>query len=415
MRTYTVARLFRPTMAMSETPQHIIDQQPDRYRLSLAQGGPLYQLLLFARLSGPNLQMLRRRIAVILVVTWLPLLVLATLEGHAWGGVGVSFLADIGAQVRFLVALPLLIVAERVVHRWMHDTIPLFIERGIVDSAQHADFIDAIVTARRSLQSVPAELALLALVYIVGFSGGLPGVDIAGATWHSVLADDHSVTTLAGWWLVVVSLPLFQFLLLRWYVRLLVWWRFLWQVSRIKLEAQPLLADRMGGLGFLSRLSVAFVPLLLAQSTLASSLIANQILYADVALSSFRLVIAAVSLFLIAIILVPLFAFVPSLARAKLEALTKLEAMAIRYTREFSHKWLRADMPPGEPLLGTPDIQSLADLGNSYEVLRNMRVVPIGIPALMTLLAAVLVPMLPLLLTTFSLQELASRVVKVLL
>lgn len=400
---------------MSKPPQLVGDQQLDRYRLSLAQGGPLYRLLLFVRLSGPNLQMLRRRIAALLAVAWLPLMVLTTLEGHLWGGIGVSFLDDIGAQVRCLIALPLLIVAERVVHRWMRNSIPMFIERGIVGDMQRDDFADAIASARRSLQSVSAELALLALVYIVGFSGGLPATNLAVATWRNTLADGHGNTTLAGWWFVLVSLPLFQFLMLRWYFRLLVWWRFLWQVSRFKLKPQPLLPDQMGGLGFLSRLSVAFAPLLLAQSALASSLIADQILYAGATLSSFRPVIAAVSLFLIAITLVPLFAFMPALVRAKLDALTKLEVMAIRYTREFSHKWLRADMPPDEPLLGNPDVQSLADLSNSCDALRNMRVVPIGLPALTTLLAAILIPMLPLLLTTFSLQELASRVAKVLL
>ena len=56
--------------------------------------------------------------------------------------------------------------------------------------------------------------------------------------------------------------------------------------------------------------------------------------------------------------------------------------------------------------MGSGDIQSLADLGNSYEVVRTMRIAPITKEAIFRLAAATLAPMVPLLLTMMPLEEL---------
>ena len=38
---------------------------------------------------------------------------------------------------------------------------------------------------------------------------------------------------------------------------------------------------------------------------------------------------------------------------------------------EFDRKWLYGGAPPDEPLVGSADIQSLADLGNSFEIVKG--------------------------------------------
>ena len=111
-----------------EIQQQVHPAEP--YALPPMVGGPLHRLLVRLHLSGPALQYLQRRIVVALAITWLPLLVLAIFEGNAWDGVGVPFLKDIAAQARLLVSLPLIIAAETIAHRKMHDGIPLFFERG---------------------------------------------------------------------------------------------------------------------------------------------------------------------------------------------------------------------------------------------------------------------------------------------
>jgi len=63
--------------------------------------------------------------------------------------------------------------------------------------------------------------------------------------------------------------------------------------------------------------------------------------------------------------------------------------------------------------VGSADIQSLADMANSFEVVRGMRVVPITRDTLVQLVVTTLLPVAPLLLTMISFEELLSRLVKV--
>jgi hypothetical protein len=377
-------------------------------------GGPLYRLLMRMRLSGPSLQFLQRRIVAVLTLAWLPLLVLTALEGHAWDGPSVPFLKDIDAQARLLVALPLLVAAEVIVHRRMGGSIPLFVERGLIVGAQRAQFVEAIASARRWLDSVLAELTLLALVYAVTLAGALPQEIIFTAdSWHGTLRAGHRTLTLAGWWTALVSMPLYQFMLLRWYFRLVIWWRFLWQVAKIELKLEPLHADRMGGLGFLSRLSGAFAPLLLAQGAMISGVIADQIFYAGAKLTDFQVEIVAISAAMTIFVSGPTLAFIPNLVRAKQAGLLKYEALSMRYARKFDRKWLSGAVPD-EPLLGNSDEQTLADLDTNYESVRRMHIAPIDKPTLIMLLLAVPAPMLPLLLTMFSFHDLVLQVLSVL-
>ena len=65
--------------------------------------------------------------------------------------------------------------------------------------------------------------------------------------------------------------------------------------------------------------------------------------------------------------------------------------------------------------MGTGDIQSLADLANSFAMVTGMRPVPFGKETVLQLLVVTAVPLLPLALTVFPLDELIRRVLGVLL
>ena len=168
---------------------------------------------------------------------------------------------------------------------------------------------------------------------------------------------------------------LFQFLLLRWYFRLLIWARFLWQVSSIDMNLVPTHPDRVGGLGFLSGTAYAFIPLAVAHGAVLCGMIANRILHAGTALMDFKVEIAMVVVFVLCLVIVPLLLFAPQLARAKRDGLREYGTLAQRYVRSFDAKWNNRGEPPGEALLGSADVQSLADLANSFEVVRTMRIV----------------------------------------
>jgi len=381
---------------------------------SLVLGGPLYQLLRRSRLSGDMLELLHRRILVLTVVAWAPLLLLSVVEGTAWGGrVTLTFLRDVDMHIRLLVALPLLVVAELVVNMRLGPVVRAFVNRGVVPDAARPRFDAAFDSATRLRNSIAAEVLLIAFVYVVGV--GLvwrtqSALDVA--TWYGAPADGRLHPSLAGWWLGLVSLPVFQFLLVRWYFRLFIWVRFLWQVSRLDLMLVPTHPDRSGGLGFLGLVGHAFVPLLLAQGTILAGTIANRIFYTGAKLPQFKVEMIGLVAVMLFAVLGPLLVFAPKLAAAKRAGLGEYGTLAQRYVREFDRKWLRGGAPADEPLIGSADIQSLADLGNSFEVVKGMRLVPFTLQTVLQLAVVTLAPVVPLTLTMISLEELLTQALR---
>src|SRR6516162_5569747 len=245
---------------------------------SIILGVPLFQFFRRAFLSGDHLELLYRRIIAIPLIAWLPMLILSALEGRAWGGsVGVPFLLDIDVNARFLLALPLFILAEVVVYQRMRPVVGQFLERGLIPNNARVKFDAALASAQRCRNSLLAEVLLIALVLLVEarFARQMLGAPTVN-TWYADVTSAGLRPTFAGWWYRGLGLPLFQFILLRWYYRVFIWARFLWQVARIdELRLLPTHPDRVGGLGFLTGTVFAFVPLLLGQGVLIAATIAN--------------------------------------------------------------------------------------------------------------------------------------------
>ncbi len=383
---------------------------------SLVLGGPLFQLFRRAHLTDDALMMVRQRIIVIALLAWLPLLLLSALEGHLWGGsTSVPFLFDVEVHVRFLVALPLLIIAELVVHRRMRPLLKQFLERNMIPGNAIARFEAAVKSAFRLRNSVLAEVLLIAVVYGVGILVVWRHyVALDTATWYASPSAAGSQLSLAGMWYGYVSVPIFQFLLLRWYFRLAIWARFLWQVSRIELSLVPTHPDSLGGLSFISGQVYAFTVLAVAHGALLAGNLANRIFFLGAALTDFKVEIALVVIFMLSVVLCPLLVFAPQLAQAKRTGSREYGVLAERYVREFDAKWVRGGAPADEPLVGSADIQSLADMGNSFSVVQNMRIVPIKRDDILRLVGATLAPVVPLALTMMSLEELLKKLMGVL-
>jgi len=378
---------------------------------SLVLGGPLYQLLRRTHLSDDTLHMVRRRVIVIALFAWLPLLVLSALEGHLLEKrIAVPFLFDLETHIRFIVVVPLLLVAELVVHRRLLPVARTFLDRRLIPESAMSRFDAAVSSAFHLRNSVLAEVLLLAAVYGVGVLLVWRRYTALDAdTWYGTSAAAGAHLSVAGLWYGCVSLPIFQFLILRWYFRIFIWARFLWQVSRIKLTLVPTHPDQLGGLGFLSLTVYAFAVLLVAHGAMLAAQISDRVLLLRAALPDFKVEIAAMLLFLLCLVFGPLFAFTPQLARARRAGLLQYGKLAEDYVRQFDAKWVQGGAAHPEPLLGSSDIQSLADMANSFGVIRSMRLAPVSRVTLLQLSAAVLVPIAPLLLTMMPLEALLQK------
>jgi hypothetical protein len=378
---------------------------------SLVLGGPIFQFFRKSHLAGEGLELLHRRLLMITAVAWLPLLLLAAFPSA--GNLGrLSFLHDVEVQIRFLVALPVLIVAELIVHARLRPVVRSFVDRSLVLPQDLPRFHGAIESAIKLRNSIPLEIGLLLFVYPFSLLLWKARTALGVPTWYANPGGQWHLTP-AGMWYVFVSIPLLRFILLRWYIRLFIWFRFLWHVSRINLNLIPSHPDRAAGLAFLGKSAYAFGPLLFAQGVMLAGLVAERVLYKGESLVSFKLQIGGFVVFFVLAILGPLLMFTPRMARAKRKGLADYGLLAQHYVESFEQKWVRRLPASSEELLGTGDIQSLADLGNSYAMVRDMRAVPFGLEDISRLAAATAAPLLPLLLTIFSPEELLMRVLKV--
>jgi hypothetical protein len=404
---------------MAHTPNEAKQGQPmtakplfreEIYDFSLVLGGPTFRLFRKAHLTGDHLELLQRRLIAITSIAWVPLLLFSGLSSHVARGGGLSFLDDVEVQVRFLVALPVLIGAELIVHSRIRPAVRRFVERGIVREEDRPRFEAAIEAAARLRNSIPVEAALLISVYTIGFWLWNSRFGIDSPTWYAMPGGRWNLTP-AGYWYVFVSIPIVQFLLLRWYVRLVIWYRFLWQVSRLNLHLVPIHPDHSAGLAFLGKTAYAFGPVLFAQGAMLAGLVASRVLYRGESLLSFKLDLGGFVVFFVLAILGPLLMFSTKMAAAKRKGLADYGQFAQNYVDRFEEKWVLS-APPSEEVLGSGDIQSLADLNNSYEIVSDMRAVPFGLQDIIRLAVATAAPLAPLLLTIFPLDELIVRLVK---
>ena len=383
----------------------------DAQEFSLVCGGLLFRLWMRGRLCDSSLGLIGRRMVVAAAVTWIPLLVLTAQGGALGGGSSPLFLSDIGIHLRFLIVTPLLIGAELVVHRRLRPLAEQFRARGLVRSAQDHRLDSIFGSALKLRNSTVAEILLLVVVYGVGVPVMSHRFALRTGVWYSQAAGSASELSLAGWWLVLVSLPIFQFLLCRWYFRLFIWTRYLRRISQLDLELDAAHPDGAGGLGFLSGSINAFIPLAFAHGVLLAGVIADRILYAGATLPAFTVQLISTNLFLLILFVGPLAVFTPLLARVKRQGLLAYGALGQSYVRAFEMKWQGARAPTDETLLGSGDIQSLADFAGSYAIVAQMRLVPISGMAMLQFVLALIIPLLPLVLTVMSAKELLGLLV----
>lgn len=386
--------------------------QPHMRPFLLMEGGPLYNFQKRVRLIHGIPPPVKRRALAAALLTFVPLFVLSALQHHAFGNVPVPFVRDFSTYTRFLLAVPLLLIAESVLGPRIAVAAAHFIDSGLVlekDYARFASFIDRGLRAR---DSVLVEIILAILAYILSVVG-FRSTAVHVSTWYITrTADGHSLTW-AGWWLLGFCAPLFQFLIYRWLYRLFLWFQFLSRVRSLDLQLFPTHPDEAGGLGFVGETQRFFGIILFSFSLGSVGVLANELVYDKVPLQNFTVAIATYVVVSVFVLVAPLTLFAGLLLRTKRLGLHEYGTLATAYTGAFHRKWIQHINPNSEQLLGTGDIQSLADLGNSFEIVVKMKPLPIDLRTLLHLTIATLLPLVPLLLAVMPLKELLKLILKI--
>ncbi len=379
----------------------------------LMEGGPFFNIQRRIGLIKQNSHRTKRRALLAALATWLPLFLLAAMQHRAFGhSVPVPFVRDFSTYTRFLLALPILILAENTLGPRIAGAAAHLVSSGLVLEKDYRRFDRLIEQGLHSRDSTLAEVVVAVVAYclsIVSFRLTAVHVD----TWYASYTDHGTTLTWAGRWLVGFCIPLFQFLVLRWLWRLFLWFQFLARVRSLDLQLFPTHPDEAGGLGFVGDAQRFFGILLFAYSLGVTGVLANDIVYDKIPLQNFVPAIVTYAVVILIIFAGPLMVFSGVLRRLKRHGLHQYGTLATTYTSSFHKKWIGGENSDHEPLLGAADIQSLADLGNSFSFIDKMKPIPIDPLDLLHLLVASLLPMTPLLLTVMPFGDLLKLLLKV--
>jgi hypothetical protein len=279
---------------------------------------------------------------------------------------------------------------------------------------ERSRFLTALQLADRRSSSARAEAIILGLAYAASANGVFLFISQIPDSWLASSIEGNFRLSPAGWWALLVSYPLFWFLLLRWLWRFVVWTRLLMDLAKLKLRLVATHPDRSGGIGFLSLYPSTFAALVFALSCVTASVALKEIIFVGVPLESMAAPFGAWLALMLVIFVGPLAVFAPPLARLRKRSLLEYGVLASQHNRAFEAKWMR-QKETGEDALGAADISSLADMGTGFESVRAMRVIPADRESLIPLLIATGLPWVAGVATQVPLAEILKTVAGALL
>jgi hypothetical protein len=370
-------------------------------------GGPFVELQRRLQRRRPAWSQAYTALAFVILAWGVPE-VLATLGGLPQSR---AFLGDVAVQLRLLVVGPIAILVEPPVGRVLAGATRNFVQAGIVQGEQVARFERIVQQVKRLRDRVAPEIVILGLVYLLSAllaqsKLGLSTASVAPGMW-----DDWTRRSSPAWfWYAWVSRPFLEFLLLRWLWRLFIWTIFLFRTSRLSLQLSAANPDRVGGLGFVTHAQSSFALVVFPFAILWAAGWGESFVHGGTTGGELKSMLAVFIVLVFLVFAGPLAVFTPTLVRLRKHALHMYGQLANDYCRQFERRWFSDEARPGdEALLGSSDIQSLADLQNSVSAVHASRSFPFDRKLVTSLLAATLLPMLPLLAVLLPLKEIVKH------
>jgi hypothetical protein len=371
-------------------------------------GGPLHQI-------GTRLGLIRKNNNSLMLGfvfgygVWIILFLLALVNGRTENFFSMSLLAG---HVRFLVAIPLFFVCESLMTSKMSTFVGYLVESGLVPEKEVPKLSEVIKKVNRLKNSWIPETVLVLIVYIVPLIGSaniIPGKS-SNTSFILQQAGDHYY--FSSQFYIWVGLPLFRFLLGRWFWHLALWWFFLFRIQKLDLNLIPTHSDGVAGLGFLEIVQEYFAALALAFSAILSASFAEQVISGSQPFEKLYYQIPMAMAFILLVLVAPLAMFYSKLKNCRELGFRDYMIMATNYVNAFDRKWVKTKPETKDSILGTPDIQSLADLKNSVLVIQQMRLIPISRKLVTLITISVLLPFVPFVFMKFNLNELVILILK---
>jgi len=367
--------------------------------VSLIRGGTAYWIQEKARLISPDQWNLGRRLFIAITVAWVPLAVLAGARG---GNDFWSVISDYRVNARVFIAIPLLIIAQIGMEQHFRDMARYFLEANLVRQQDLGHFQGIMKKAVRLRDAKWPELLV-----IVGVFLQLAYMFESGRMKNASWATDLTTNTLtpAGYWSTFVTQAVFMALigLVLW--KWLIWILVMRDLAKMELRLDPTDGDRIAGLGFLSEIPKAFIPVLLAISAVIGSTWRFQTLSGEIELKTLEMPAALLTVLAMIVFVFPLVVFTPKLLKSKREGAMEYAALRHLYSLDFRKKWVDERPMHLTELLGTRDVGSLSSISSSFKNVEEMKIFPFRKSTLVAVVVALAVPMIPVATTQIPLME----------
>ncbi|NOS74093.1 MAG: hypothetical protein HOP36_06050 [Methyloglobulus sp.] len=330
------------------------------------------------------------------VLTWLPLVLWAYLSGTAiQDRIDEPLLRHFGIHARFLVAIPLLIFGEGLMHKVITKLIPYFYTSGLIRADQRSLFKQALQNTLSLRDSSMPWVAISAIVFTT-VALQPPYQEMHELIWANTGTPTAFNLGFGGWWMLFVSRPIFVALCWVSLWRLALLFVLFKRIADLDLELVPTHPDRAGGLGFLEKIPLAFSLCVFAISLVLASRLAHEVVYHGLQVQSLKLLTVVFLIVIVLLFLSPLLVFFPKLSAAKRKARLEYGALVGNHGRLVYKRWIRHEPITDESLLQAPEIGPVADALSLYEAVIQMRAAPIGKAAILSIALPAALPLIAL-------------------
>ena len=362
-------------------------------RFDLAAGGPFNALERRLGLLRETAAAAPRRALILVGLTFGVPLALSLAAGHAWGPLALRpLLLDWGAWARFVLSVAVFVLMERMVEERLKVQLRQFAATPLLAPSALAAAAGSVDRALRRRDLSLAEFVCIVLAYVLTLAGTWLLLGGQTDSWLVQGAPEAARLTAAGWWTVLVSSPLFWFLLLRWLWRHLVWALLLRELSKLELRLVVTHPDGLGGLAFIGQYPNAFAALVFAMSCVLAAAIAKAFQHDALELDSYGYVMGAWLIVVLLLFGVPLLTFTPPLGRLKQQALLASSAAATRHFRAAERATLGSNLAAATDA----DAVAVAEIPNptpTYTAAKKLGTMAFSREALLPVAGAALLPL----------------------
>lgn len=380
-----------------------------------SHGGPFYELQRRLMLLHEHALMSGRRAVVFIGLAWgIPLLLGLPQSLSFDVSSGLTYVADVTVWARFVIGIGALVFAEQQVEKSLQEKLQQAVSAPIIAPSSLTEAAYAVNQALVRRNSRIAEILCVLIAAVAACVVLRHHYMVDASSWAVVASPMGNSVTLAGWWSIIVSIPLFWFLTARGLWRHLVWSLLLRRLARLDLCLVSTHPDGKGGIAFLANYPNAYTTCVFGVSCAVAATIAQNLLHETATITNITILMAAWLVIILALFAFPLSAFTRPLSDLKRVSMARLGAQATQYHRMVERKLIGSNVTVAATSEDRWD-QEVADPTKQFELTRKLSIVLLSHSTLLPVSAAALVPFAIVASTKVPINEVLSLVKKLLL